>query len=205
MIGNQTSDKIRRLVYYGVLTAFVIVLQLFAYLVPLSKLIPGATVSMTLTLVPVIVGGALLGIGGGAWLGFVFGCVTAIGCVTGLDAGGGVLFSISPPLTVLVCLVKATAAGVAAALVFRALRHVHTTFAVFVAAVAAPTVNTGLFLLAMFTLFRDTLQAWAGGSANVVTYVASSLILANYVPELLIDLVLSPAVVRILRAVHGEK
>lgn len=53
----------------GLLTALVVVLQL------LGSFIKFGTVSISLVLVPIVVGAALYGVGAGAWLGGVFAVV----------------------------------------------------------------------------------------------------------------------------------
>jgi ABC-type polysaccharide/polyol phosphate export permease len=60
------------------------------------------------------------------------------------------------------------------------------------AAIVAPVVNTGVFVVCMYLFFIDILAAWAGGG-NVLGYVLTGLILANFVPELIINVVFSPA------------
>ena len=71
------------------------------------------------------------------------------------------------------------------------------------AAIVCPVVNTGVFVASMFLFFIDVLAAWAGGS-NIVGYVLTGLILANFVPELVINIVFSPAGQRIYRAVEDK-
>jgi hypothetical protein len=44
----------------------------------------------------------------------------------------------------------------------------------------------------MLLFFIDVLAAWAGG-ANIIGYVLTGLILANFVPELIINVVFSPS------------
>jgi hypothetical protein len=53
------------------------------------------------------------------------------------------------------------------------------------------------------TFFKDVLSAWAGGG-DIIAYVFSGLLLMNFVPELIINMVFSPAGYRILRAVHNK-
>ena len=53
----------------GLLTALVVVLQL------LGSFIKFGTVSISLVLIPIVVGAALYGVGAGAWLGGVFAVV----------------------------------------------------------------------------------------------------------------------------------
>lgn len=74
---SNSTEKTRRLVGLSIFTALVIVLQLVATFVKIGSF------PVTLTLVPIVVGAALYGPRAGAWLGFVFGAVVLIACITG--------------------------------------------------------------------------------------------------------------------------
>ena len=108
---SNSTEKTRRLVGMSIFTALVIVLQLVATFVKIG------TFPVTLTLVPIVVGAALYGPKAGAWLGFVFGVVVLIACITNADATGGLLWNLNPFMTALLCIVKGAAAGWVAALV----------------------------------------------------------------------------------------
>ena len=69
MTKNNNTQKI---VGLGLFTAIVIVLQL------MGSFIRFGTFSISLVLVPVVIGAALYGAGAGAWLGFVFGVVVLL-------------------------------------------------------------------------------------------------------------------------------
>ena len=69
---NKTSAKIRKIVGLGLFTAIVFVLQM------LGSFIRFGPFSISLVLVPIVVGAALYGASGGAWLGFVFGLAVLI-------------------------------------------------------------------------------------------------------------------------------
>jgi hypothetical protein len=56
----------------------------------------------------------------------------------------------------------------------------------------------------MLTFFKDVLNVWAGGG-DIIAYVLSGLILANFVPELIINIAISPAGSYILRVVVKNK
>ena len=73
--------------------------------------------------------------------------------------------------------------------------------AVLLAAITAPVVNTGVFLLGMVLFFQETLRAWAAGSA-LLTYVLFTLTGVNFLVELGLNLVLSPAVSTLIRAIR---
>ena len=68
------------------------------------------------------------------------------------------------------------------------------------AAIVCPLVNTGVFIACMLTFFMDVLAAWANG-AQLLGYILSGLVLANFVPELIINIVLSPASATIAKVV----
>ncbi|MBO4848407.1 MAG: energy-coupled thiamine transporter ThiT [Clostridia bacterium] len=74
--------------------------------------------------------------------------------------------------------------------------------AVFVSAAICPIVNTGIFLLGCKLFFMDTIREWAGGT-NVGTFMIVGLVGFNFILELAINLILSPAIVMLIRI--GEK
>ena len=63
---SKQSKSIHKLVGLALFTAIVVVLQL------ISSMIRFGPFSITLALVPIVVGAAMYGIAGGAWLGLVF-------------------------------------------------------------------------------------------------------------------------------------
>ncbi len=153
-------------------------------------------VSITLVLLPIVIGGSIFGVEYGAILGAAFGILTFIFSVTGIDVGGNMMFVANPFLTFVVCLVKGTCAGAASALVYKItnkLTKCKQYISYLLASFVAPTVNTGIFLLFACTCYRSILQAWAGGS-DLLTYIFASLLLINYLPELVFCLILCPLV-----------
>lgn len=191
------NAKIKRMVGIAFLMAMVIVLQFISSSIPPI----GGFVSISLVLIPIVMGGAVFGIGAGTILGATFGVVVLINCITGADPGGAMVFQANPALCAVVVLSKGVLAGFLSACIYKLLRDKNAYIAMLCAAVICPVVNTGVFLTCMFAFFKDVLAAWAGGS-NVVSYVLTILILCNFVPELLINVVFSPAGQRILHAVE---
>ena len=112
---NNSNGKTRRLAGLALFTAIVVVLQL------LGSFIKVGPFAVSLVLIPIVVGAAVYGVSAGAWLGFVFGVVVTIAVVTGADQGGYIMFSARPVMTVLVCLIKGTAAGLVAGALYRAI------------------------------------------------------------------------------------
>lgn len=185
---NSTSN----LVGLAILTAIVVVLQL------LGTYVKFGTFSVSLVLIPIVVGAAIYGPKAGAYLGFVFSVIVIIGCITGADGGGFILWSANWFLTVVLCLAKGTLAGLCAGLVYRALCQKSTYWGVAAAALVCPVVNTGIFLTGMSLFFHDTLVAWAGGT-SLVYYIIFVLVGVNFLLELLANLICSPAIVRIIQ------
>ena len=102
---KQISTKL--LVLTSALTAMVVVLQL------LGSFIRFGMFSISLVLIPIVIGAALCGTGAGAWLGLAFG-------ITVLISGDAAAFlAVDPFGTVLTVLVKGTAAGYLAGLIYK--------------------------------------------------------------------------------------
>ncbi len=190
----------------ALLIALVVALQIVSALIPPIA----GMVSITLTLIPVVVGGIILGKKSGALLGFAFGLIVLINCIAALDPGGNILWNTNPFFTALICLVKGTAAGFFPAWFYELVRGkeqgistARKVFATIVAALSAPVINTGLFVCGMFLFFKKTLYAWAGGT-EIVTYILLGLAGVNFLVEFGINIILSPAIVRIVDVV-GKK
>lgn len=188
-------QKTKQMVGMALLMALVIVLQAIGGVIP-----PIGGFSISLVLVPIVIGAAVYGIGAGALLGATFGAVVYINCVTGADVGGAMVFQANPILCFLVVMAKGMLAGVASGAVYAALKGKNAYVAMFLAALVCPIVNTGIFVACMLLFFVDILAAWSSGG-DVLAYVLTGLILANMVPEVLINVILSPASARVVKVV----
>lgn len=179
--------NVRTLTGVAVFTAIVVVLQF------LGTFIRFGPFAISLVLIPIVVGAALYGKWAGAWLGFVFGVVVLL-----TDAAA--FLAVSVPGTILVCLLKGLLAGLCAGLVFKALEPKNTTVAVVVAALVAPVVNTGIFLLGCLVFFMPTITAWGEGLGfpNVGNYILFGLVGGNFLFEVLANIILSPVIVRLI-------
>ena len=195
---KRQNKGIMRMVGIAFMMALVVVMQSISGMIP-----PIGGFSISLVLIPIVLGAAVYGPGAGALLAATFGAIVYINCVTGADPGGAMVFQASPVLCFLVVMGKGTLAGLAAGAVYKMLKGKNSYLAMLLAAIVCPVVNTGVFVASMFLFFIDVLAAWAGGS-NIVGYVLTGLILANFVPELVINIVFSPAGQRIYRAVEDK-
>ncbi len=189
------NEKIRRMTGIALLMALVVVMQYISSLIP-----PVGGFSISLVLIPIVIGAAMYGPSGGVLLGGVFGLVVYINCVTGADPGGQMVFQASPILCFLVVMAKGILAGLISGLIYKLVHKCNAYVAMVAAAIACPVVNTGVFVVCMLTFFREVLSAWAKGG-DLLAYVFSGLLFANFLPELLINVVFSPFGQRIIHIV----
>lgn len=188
---ETSSQKTKRMVGLALLTAIVVVLQIIATFIKVGSF------SITLTLIPIVVGTAIYGPRAGAYLGGVFGVVVVIACILGWDPYGFILWSAKPFTTILLCLFKGIAAGYVAGLLFNAIYKKHLYGGVIIAAIASPIVNTGIFIAGMALFYNEILVEWAAGS-SVVYFAIIGLTGLNFVLEFGLNVVLSPVVARII-------
>ncbi len=202
------------MVQMAMLIALVFVLQMLGSFIKIGPL------PMSFVLVPIVVGAFLLGWREGGVLGFLFGIITMVMGIMGVDALSYFLWQASPVAYVVICIVKATACGLGSGLIYKGLNKcfgekkiILTTV---IASVSAPIINTGIFVLGMFVFyFGDipALQAYLVNDLGAVAFAdyknAAELVLLglaglNFIGEFIVNLILSPAIVRIV-AVVGKK
>ncbi len=184
------KPSIQTLAFGAVLTALVIVLQF------MGSFIRFGPFSISLVLIPIVIGAATCGSYMGAWLGFVFGVVVLISC----DAAA--FLAVNVPGTIITVLLKGTACGFCAGLVYKAFARFNRYIGVVAAAIVCPLVNTGVFLLGCWLFFFETVSAWAAGmgyGTNVASYMFLGLAGGNFLFELGINMFLSPVIVRLLQ------
>ena len=190
-----TAASIRTLTGISILAAIVVVLTI------LCNFIRFGPFSITLALAPIIIGSAVYGSKAGGILGATFGLVVLITGMMGLDGGTVMyLFSQNAIATVLICLVKGWASGAFSGLIYRLIARKNDKVAVVAAGIVCPVVNTGLFIVLMMVFFFSVLNSWAGGE-NLIYYLIFGLTGINFLVELGVNLVLSSAIVRIIKVV----
>ncbi len=206
----------------AILTALVVVLQLMGAFIKLGPF------SVSLVLIPIVIGAATCGIGISTWLGLVFG-------VTVLISGDAAAFLVvNVTGTIITVLAKGIACGLFAGLAFNCvlaflnkysqkqierikkasglcencepgvlkfISRNNKYIAVLVSAIVCPLANTGVFLVGCLLFFMDTIAGWAaaaGLGGGVAHYVIFVLVGANFLFELGSNIILSPVVVRLL-------
>jgi len=190
-MNKMNSLDTRKLVFLALLTAIVVAFQLAAIVT--RPLFPAFSIS--LVLMPIVIGAALVGVFAGVWLGLVFG-VSVI-----LSGDAAPFMAIDPFATIAIILLKGLLAGLAAGWVYKFLEDMSKTVASIIAAVVCPVVNTGIFVIGSLLFFFPTMEAWgaAAGHANAISFVVIVLAGVNFLVELGINLVLSPTIVRLIQ------
>lgn len=195
----KTNRKILRMVELALLAAIIVVLQ--QIVIPL----PGG-LTLSLVLIPIVVGAVLFGPAAGAILGGVFGVVVTFLVMTARAGELSTMMWIANPLvTALVCILKGVAAGWVAGLVARAFKK-REFVGIVLAAAVAPVVNTGIFLLGMLTVFREVMMTFAAnigmGGTGVIYFAVVVLVGINFIIEFAANLILSPTIASIVKAVR---
>lgn len=191
-IRNKFSTE--RLVLAAILTALVVVLQL------LGSFVRFGPFAISLVLIPIVIGAATCGTKTSAWLGFIFSVIVLITDATAF-------LNISIPGTIITVILKGTLAGLAAGVAYNLIEKKNRFVATVVAAVLCPVVNTGIFVIGCFVFFFAEIESWglAGGFAGGIEYIFLGMIGANFLFELLFNIVLSPVTVRIIGARQKRK
>lgn len=188
-------EKTVKLAVAGILTAIVVVFQF------IGASIKFGTFSISLVLIPIVIGAALGGKWVSTWLGFVFGVVVL------LSGDAGLFLAIDPLGTVITVILKGTLAGLVGGLVFDLIKKVNTYLAVIVSAILVPVTNTGIFLIGCRLFFFEAVKEWGTGLGftNTYTYMIVGLVGVNFLLELAINIILSPTVVGAVKLLGKKK
>lgn len=179
--------------FFAVFLALVVVFQTCGGFIQIGGL------SLSFVLVPIVLGGILLGWVAGGILGFAFGFIVLMYGVAGAEAFTAALLADSPFMTVMICLVKGIAAGIVPALLYKLIARRNTFVAALVAAISAPIMNTGLFIVGCLMINGTIAGFTANGTMNEIVYFLFIGCAGwNFIIEFSINLVLAPAIHRIV-------
>ena len=184
----------------AVLLALVIVLQAFGGTIAIGA------VQLNFTLIPIVLGAILFGPVIGAVLGFACGVVVLVQVIMGLAPFYVVIWTYSPVVTIFTCIVKTTVAGFVAGWLYQWLEKKNSLVAVFVAGGIVPVLNTGLFIVGCLCMsgsigvFQSAIPDMAG--MNVLVFILVGLVTFNFFIELAINLLVSPALHRVILIVE---
>ena len=183
------SFDTRKLVLLALLTAIIVVLQSLAAAFPIYPF------TLTLVLVPIVIGAALTGPLAGSWLGFVFGLVVL------LSGNANIFLSLNPAATISVVLLKGILSGLAAGGVYKLFESKNRTIATVAAAVVSPIVNTGIFIIGSYVFFMPVVMGFSEvfGYNNATAIIFLGFVGINFPLELAVNLILSPVIVRLIQ------
>lgn len=183
------NSKVKSMVGIALFTAIVVVLQF------LGGGIKFGMFSISLVLIPIVVGAALYGWKAGAILGFAFGSAVL------LSGDAAAFLAVNPLATIGIVLIKGILCGLISGVAYLLLERVNQILAVVFAAVLCPIVNTGVFLIGCKLFFMPIINEWAAafGYASAGSYMILGLAGINFLIELGVNVVLSPVIVRLIR------
>ena len=186
----------RNIAWFAILLALTVVLQVWGSAVRI-----GAN-TLNLSLIPVVLAAILLGPLAGAVMGLASAAVILIYVVLGTEPLSFMMFQDHPFITVALILIKTTAAGFVAGILFQLISRKNAYVATFAAAAAAPVVNTGLYILGAL-LMSDTIAA--SGFADGMSAIYFLVVVAagvNFLIEFAVNMVASPAIFSVIKVIR---
>ncbi len=185
----KNSQKIRRMVGLAALASMIVVLQF------ISNEIQFGPVSITLALIPIVVGAILYGPSGGFVLGLIEGIMVIVAPST-----LGLFMPFSAVGTIIVCLLKSGLAGCCSGFIFNWLKKKNFKLAVVLASICVPIVNTGIFAIACLTIFMPLISGFANdANQGMIAYLFLTFIGYNFLIEFFVNSALSPVVIYVVK------
>jgi len=188
------QSKTQRIAGTALLAAIIILLQATATFIR-----PGL-IPINLVLPAIVIGAAMYGVKAGAFLGMCFGAVVLVSGITGTAPMSAMMWAANPILMTIVTLGRGAAQGYVAGMAFVLFSKKKRQDGVLAAAIVAPIVNTGIFLLALIFLFRGTLVHFAGDT-NIIYHAFIVMAGTNFIVEMFINVGLVSVIVRILDSI----
>ena len=177
--------KTKKFAAISVFTAIIVVLQIIATYINFGGF------PITLTLVPIIVAGAVYGPSIGMLMGIVFGVIVDVMVIIGADPSGAVMLASHPIITVLTCLIKGALAGLFGALAYKYIKN-HKT-GIVVSAIITPITNTLILYISLILFFETSFAALVGAFMSI-----------NFVIELIINVLISPGLLSLINRASGR-
>lgn len=195
MENAKSRMSVQKMAVMSILIALIIALQV------VSTFIRFGPYNITLALTPIIIGGALYGLGAGTLLGAVFGLVILVIGIFGWDGGGTMaLIQMRPLACIGIILLRGLCAGALSALVFQLLSKKSVHAGALGASITCPVVNTAIFIVGMVLCFGDVLAPGAAEKGqSILVYTIMALAGINFVIELIVNVVLASGITTILR------
>lgn len=200
---KKTFFTAKNIATIGILMALVIVLQMFCGSINIAGLI-----TLNFSLIPIVLGAIVLGPVAGALLGLANGIVILIQVILTPTGFYYIIWTYSPIITTLICIVKTTVAGFVGGIVFRLISKKNTLAATFTAAAIVPVINTALFVLGCLCMtdtiliYQDTMPDYDG--MNIFVFICVGIVTVNFFIEFALNLIVSPALNSVYRVVEKQ-
>lgn len=177
--------KTKRFAILSVFAAVIVILQILATYINFGGF------PITLTLIPIIVAGAIYGPQIGILMGLVFGVIVDIMVITGADPSGAIMLSSHPIITILTCLIKGALAGFLGSLVYKLINN--KKIGIIVDAIITPVINTATLYITLIIFFESSFAAMVAAFMSI-----------NFVIELLINVLIAPGLLSLIKRVQSR-
>ena len=196
-MANKARARILYLAQLGLLLAVVVVLQYIGNFIPVVA-------GINLTLIPIVIGAAILGPSGGLILGLACGLMTLM---TPMAQG---IMSYSPLMAILICFGKTGLAGFAAGWLYRWISKKNRHVGIVTASVATPIINTGVFVLGCSLLVDYFIGNPEGGFGTIAAGTSAGafmgmicvMIAPNFIIEFLANAIASAAIFQVVKVLE---
>ena len=196
---NKLTFSAKQITGIAVLIALVIVLQAVGGSIPIGA------IQLNFTLIPIVLSGIIFGALAGALTGFACGVVVLIQVITAPAGLYALMWAGDPIVVVLVCLLKTTVAGFLAGYVYDLIAKKNKMVATFVASAIVPIVNTALFIIGCLFMTNSIYFSASESGQNVFAYIIIVLVSFNFFFELAVNLIVAPALSRVLKTIKTIK
>ena len=158
-----------------------------------SNYVTFGPVSITLALMPIVVGSIIYG----PLAGFILGAVCGL---TVFFAPGtiGLFWPYGIIKTFVLCILKTGLAGLVSGFVYKIFNTKKKMLSIVLSSISVPIVNTGIFALGAFYLYKDLLISFCPEGQSVLVYLLVGFIGFNFIIEFLVNSLLSPVVLRLV-------
>ena len=178
----------------GIMLAVEIVLQVIGNYIVIS----GGSPNLNFSLIIITLGAILYGPVVGGFLGLVSGALTLFSPSTIYY-----FFAVSPLGTILTCLLKTTLAGIVAGFIAKALKNKNDLLGSILCSIATPVINTGVFSIFCLIFFKQRLLEINPSSVSAALFLG--LIGANFIFEIIINIVVVPSFYKIVLQVNNSR
>lgn len=178
--------KTKKFATLSIFIAIIIVLQI------ISTYINFGGFPITLTLIPIIVAGAVYGPIFGLIMGLVFGTMVSIMVIIGADPSGTIMMSAHPIITIVTCLLKGALAGLFGAISYKYINN--KKIGIIVSAIITPIINTFILYISLILFFDSSFAAMVAAFMSI-----------NFIIELILNVVIAPGLLGVIKRAKNRQ